>query len=113
MTCAAVAVSNGRQDTRVGSSTGRFDVGTERLVTPPIQGRADELSVIGASVTAVAQGRGVCWSSRGAGLTTLRPKSLTGWFTSPAAGCPPSCPPAFGWKEVADVALNWLAAKGL
>jgi hypothetical protein len=57
----------------VGSSTGRFDVGTERLVTPPIQGRADELSVIGVSVTAVAQGRGVCWSSRGR-LTTLRPK---------------------------------------
>jgi len=52
----------------VGSSTGRFDVGTERLVTPPIHGRADEPSVIGASVTAVAQGRGVCWSSRGARL---------------------------------------------
>ena len=68
----------------MGSSTGRFDVGTERLVTPPIQGRADELSVIGASVTAVAQGGGVCWSSWGAGWTTLRPKSLTGWFTSAA-----------------------------
>lgn len=93
----------------MGSSTGRFDVGTERLVSPPIQGRADELSVIGTSVTAVAHCRGVCWSSRGAGWTTLRPKSLTGWFTSPAAGCPP----AFGWKEVVDVALNWVAAKGL
>jgi len=42
----------------VGSSTGRFDVGTERLVASPIRGRADELKVIGASVTAVAQGRG-------------------------------------------------------
>ena len=41
-----------KQDTRVGSSTGRFDVGTERLVVSPIRGRADELSVIGASVTA-------------------------------------------------------------
>jgi AAA ATPase domain len=42
----------------VGSSTGRFDVGTERLVASPIRGRTDELKVIGASVTAVAQGRG-------------------------------------------------------
>ncbi len=42
----------------MGSSTGRVDVGTERLVVSPIRGRADELKVIGASVTAVAQGRG-------------------------------------------------------
>jgi DNA-binding CsgD family transcriptional regulator len=38
-------------------STG-LDVGDQRLVTPPIRGRADELKVIGALVTAVAQGRG-------------------------------------------------------
>ena len=39
-------------------STGRFDVGAQRLVTPPIRGRAGELKVIGALVTAVAHGRG-------------------------------------------------------
>ena len=42
----------------MGSSTGLFDVGGQRLVTPPIRGRADELKLIGALVTAVAQGRG-------------------------------------------------------
>lgn len=41
-----------------GPSTGLFDVDGQRLVTPPIRGRADELKVIGALVTAVAQGRG-------------------------------------------------------
>jgi DNA-binding CsgD family transcriptional regulator len=39
-------------------STGRCDVGGQRLVTPPIRGRAGELKVIGALVTAVVQGRG-------------------------------------------------------
>jgi DNA-binding CsgD family transcriptional regulator len=42
----------------MGSSTGRFDVGGQRLVSPPIRGRADELKLIGELVTAVAQGRG-------------------------------------------------------
>jgi DNA-binding CsgD family transcriptional regulator len=42
----------------VGSSTGLSDVGGQRLVTPPIRGRADELKVIGALVAAVAKGRG-------------------------------------------------------
>ena len=42
----------------MGSSTGLSDVGGQRLVTPPIRGRADELKVIGELVTAVAQGRG-------------------------------------------------------
>src|SRR6201995_4591191 len=37
---------------------GLFDVGGQRLATPPIRGRAGELKVIGASVTALAQGRG-------------------------------------------------------
>jgi predicted ATPase len=41
----------------MGPSTGLFDVGGQRLVTPPIRGRAGELKVIGALVTAVAQGR--------------------------------------------------------
>ena len=41
----------------MGPSTG-LDVGGQRLVTPPIRGRADELKVIGALVTAVAQGHG-------------------------------------------------------
>ena len=39
-------------------STGRFDVGGQRLATPPIRGRAGELKVIGALVTALVQGRG-------------------------------------------------------
>ncbi|OBF62443.1 LuxR family transcriptional regulator [Mycobacterium sp. 852002-53434_SCH5985345] len=42
----------------MGSSTGLFDVGGQRLVTPPIRGRADELKVIGALLAAVAQGHG-------------------------------------------------------
>jgi DNA-binding CsgD family transcriptional regulator len=42
----------------VGPSTPRFDVGGQRLVTPPIRGRAGELTVIGALVTALGQGRG-------------------------------------------------------
>src|SRR6201997_2790926 len=35
-----------------------FDVGGQQLAIPPIRGRAGELKVIGASVTALAQGRG-------------------------------------------------------
>ena len=42
----------------MGSSTGLFDVGGQRLATPPIRGRAGELKVIGALVTALLQGRG-------------------------------------------------------
>ncbi len=42
----------------MGPSTGLFDVGGQRLVTPPIRGRAGELKLIGALVAAVAQGRG-------------------------------------------------------
>jgi DNA-binding CsgD family transcriptional regulator len=42
----------------VGPSTGLFDVGGQRLATPPIRGRAGELKVIGALVTALVQGRG-------------------------------------------------------
>ena len=42
----------------MGPSTGLFDVGGQRLVTPPIRGRAGELKVIGALIAAVAQGRG-------------------------------------------------------
>src|SRR6201987_5843403 len=40
------------------SPHGLFDVGGAGLPIPPIRGRADELGVIGALVTAVAQGRG-------------------------------------------------------
>src|ERR1700728_61318 len=36
----------------------RFEVGGQRLATPPIRGRADELTVVGALVTALARGRG-------------------------------------------------------
>jgi predicted ATPase len=42
----------------VGPSTGLFDVGSQRLATPPIRGRAGELKVIGAVVAALVQGRG-------------------------------------------------------
>src|SRR5262245_19243950 len=42
----------------MGPSTGLFDVGGQRLLTPPIRGRADELKVIDTLVTTVAQGRG-------------------------------------------------------
>jgi DNA-binding CsgD family transcriptional regulator len=42
----------------VGPSTGRLGVGGQRLVTPPIRGRAGELKVISALVTALVQGRG-------------------------------------------------------
>jgi DNA-binding CsgD family transcriptional regulator len=42
----------------MGPPAGLFDTGGQRLVTPPIRGRADELKKIGALVTAVAQGRG-------------------------------------------------------
>src|SRR6201999_1345730 len=37
---------------------GLFDVGGQRLATPPIRGRAEELTLIGALVTALARGRG-------------------------------------------------------
>src|SRR5690242_20191430 len=37
---------------------GLFDVGGQQLAAPPIRGRAGELEVIGALVTALAQGRG-------------------------------------------------------
>src|SRR5262245_81893 len=49
----------------MGPSTGLFDVGGQRLVTPPIRGRADELKVIGAQVEALAQGRGGVLVSEG------------------------------------------------
>ena len=42
----------------MGPSTGLFDLGGQRLVTPPIRGRAGELKVIGALVTALVGGRG-------------------------------------------------------
>ena len=42
----------------MGPSTGLFDVGGQRLATPPIRGRAGELKVIGALVTALVEGRG-------------------------------------------------------
>jgi len=42
----------------VGPSTPRFDVGGQRLATPPIRGRAGELKVIGALVTALVRGHG-------------------------------------------------------
>src|SRR6201993_2767432 len=40
------------------SPHGLFDVGGEQLATPPIRGRAGEVKVIGARMTALVQGRG-------------------------------------------------------
>src|SRR4029079_11369450 len=42
----------------MGPPTGLFDVGGQRLVTPPIRGRAGELKVIGALLTGLVQGHG-------------------------------------------------------
>lgn len=42
----------------MGPPSGLFEVGGQRLVIPPIRGRADELKIVGELVTAVAQGRG-------------------------------------------------------
>jgi predicted ATPase len=42
----------------VGPSSGLNDLGGQRLATPPIRGRAGELKVIGALLTALVQGRG-------------------------------------------------------
>src|SRR5277367_936113 len=58
MTCTAVAVQQTVDRTPVGPSTPRFDVGGQRLATPPIRGRAGELKVIGALVTALVGGHG-------------------------------------------------------
>jgi DNA-binding CsgD family transcriptional regulator len=41
----------------MGPSTGRFDAGGQRLVTPPIRGRAGELEVIGGLLAEVMRGR--------------------------------------------------------
>jgi predicted ATPase len=56
--CITVAVQQTVDRTPRGASMGRFDVSGQRLVTPPIRGRADELKVIGALVTALMQGDG-------------------------------------------------------
>src|SRR6201994_1903183 len=56
--CTAVAAQQTVDRTPVGPSTPRFDVGGQRLLTPPIRGRAGELKVIGALVTGLVQGRG-------------------------------------------------------
>ena len=58
MTCTAAAVQHTVDRTPRGASTPRFDLGGQRLVTPPIRGRAGELKVIGALVRALGQGHG-------------------------------------------------------
>jgi DNA-binding CsgD family transcriptional regulator len=50
--------ADGRQDHSVRPSTGLHDLGGQRLATPPIRGRAGELTVIGALVRALVGGRG-------------------------------------------------------
>src|SRR6202008_4551308 len=56
--CTTAAVQQTGQDQPMRPSSGRFDLGGQRLAIPPIRGRAGELKVIGALVTAVAPGRG-------------------------------------------------------
>src|SRR6201994_301588 len=56
--CTAVAAQQTVDRTPVGPSTPRFDIGGQRLVTPPIRGRAGELKEIGALVTSLVQGHG-------------------------------------------------------
>jgi DNA-binding CsgD family transcriptional regulator len=58
MTRTALAVQQTAVRTTVAPSTGVFDVAGERFVPPPIRGRTDELKVIGALISALAQGRG-------------------------------------------------------
>src|SRR6201995_4921816 len=56
--CTAVAAQQTVDRTPVWPSPPRFDAGGQRLVTPPIRGRAGELKVIDALVAALVQGRG-------------------------------------------------------
>src|ERR1700722_8826678 len=58
MACTAAAVQKRQTGQPVRPPPGRFDVGGQRLATPPIRGRAGELKVIDALVTAVAHGHG-------------------------------------------------------
>ena len=61
----------------MGSSTGVFDVGGQRLVAPPLRGRANELKVIRALVTALARGRGGVLIIEGATPSSSKPCSST------------------------------------
>jgi len=114
----------------VRSSTGRSDVGAERLVASPIRGRADELSVIGASVTAVSQvdthkaDRGPLLLTSGTEDHTVPlkvTKEVVAMYSKGPAhtdfhifeGRGHSLTIDNGWKDVADVALQWLATNGL
>ena len=61
----------------MGPSTGRSDVGGQRLVTPPIRGRAGELTVIGALLAVLVQGHGgvlVIEGPPGIGKSRLLPR---------------------------------------
>jgi hypothetical protein len=72
----------------MGPPTGLFDVGGQRLVTPPIRGRADELKMIGALVTAVGHGR-----SRRRRHLKSRPRSVCD------SRCIPSTLTSSGWRR--------------
>src|SRR6478672_389762 len=56
--CTTVAVQQTVDRTPRGAFNPPFDVGGQRLVTPPIRGRAGELKVIDALVAELVQGRG-------------------------------------------------------
>src|SRR6201991_418681 len=58
MRCSAVAVQETGQDQPMRPPPPRFEVGGKRLATPPIRGRAGELTVVGAVMTALVQRSG-------------------------------------------------------
>lgn len=83
----------------MGPSTGFSDVGGERLITPPIRGRAGELEVVGGLITAVAEGRGgvlVIEGPPGIGKSRLLTEALT---IAEKAGVRPLFGEAFEYQQ--------------
>jgi hypothetical protein len=77
--------ANGRQDTPWGLQLAILDVGGQPLVIPPIRGRAGELKVTGALLTALVQGRRGVLVIEGAPHWTAssRPAASCRWTPAP------------------------------